>query len=74
MEAIIENSIEIVKVLKKDNSGSTVLRLGSVLQIDPITVEKSLDHLERLGVIEKRQVSAEETIFFYKKADEADNS
>ena len=67
---LMESSKKIVEYLKTDNSGSTPLRLASVLQVDHIKIEKSLNHLERLGVIEKKKVSAEEILFFYKTDDE----
>ncbi len=67
---IMENSKKVVDYLKIDNSGITQLRLSSVLQIDHKAIEKCLNYLEWLGVIEKKKVSAEETLFFYKKVDE----
>ena len=66
----MENSKKVVDYLKIDNSGITQLRLSSVLQIDHKAIEKCLNYLEWLGVIEKKKVSAEETLFFYKKVDE----
>jgi len=67
---IIENSKKVVDYLKIDNSGITQLRLSSVLQMDTEAIKKCLNYLEWLGVIEKKKVSAEETLFFYKKVDE----
>jgi len=67
---IIENSKKVVDYLKIDNSGITQLRLSSILQIDTEAIEKCLSYLVWLGVIEKKKVSAEETLFFYKKVDE----
>ena len=66
----IENSKKIIDYLKIDNSGITQLRLSSVLQLDHKTIKKCLNYLEWLGVIEKKKVLAEETLFFYKKIDE----
>ena len=67
---ITENSKKVVDYLKIDNSGITQLRLSSILQIDTEAIEKCLSYLVWLGVIEKKKVSAEETLFFYKKEDE----
>lgn len=64
---IIETSKRIVDYLKTDDSGITQFRLSSVLQVDHTKIEKSLKHLERLGVIEKKKGSAEEVLLFYKK-------
>jgi len=69
---IIENSKKVVDYLKIDNSGITQLRLSSILQIDTEAIEKCLNYLVWLGVIEKKKVSAEETLFFYKKVDESE--
>jgi len=66
----MEESKKIVDYLKIDNSGITQLRLSSVLQMDLKIINKCLHYLEWLGVIEKKKVSAEETLFFYKKIDE----
>ncbi|MHA2039192.1 MAG: hypothetical protein ACW98X_22425 [Promethearchaeota archaeon] len=63
----IETSRRIVDYLRTDDSGITQFRLSSVLQVDHIKLEKSLKHLERLGVIEKKKDSAEEVLLFYKK-------
>ena len=67
VEKIKEDSKNIVDYLKTDNSGITQLKLASVLQIDRKKIKKCLNHLEWLGVVEKKKVSAEETLFFYKK-------
>ena len=67
VEKIKEDSKNIVDYLKTDNSGITQLRLASVLQIDRTKIKKCFNHLEWLGVVEKKKVSAEETLFFYKK-------
>ncbi len=67
VEKIKEDSKNIVDYLKTDNSGITQLKLASVLQIDRKKIKKCLNHLEWVGVVEKKKVSAEETLFFYKK-------
>jgi hypothetical protein len=69
---LIENSKKVIDYLKTDDSGITQLRLASVLQIDPVKIKKSLDHLKWLGVIEEKKVSAEEMLFFYKKDPDED--
>ena len=68
----VENSKKIVDYLKTEISGVTRLGISSVLQIDQTKLKKSLDYLERLGVIEKKKVSAEEILFFYKEDHEED--
>ena len=66
----MEESKKIIDYLKIDNSGITKLRLASVLQKDLKIINKCLHYLEWLGLIEKKKVLAEETLFFYKKVDE----
>ena len=73
LKEIGQDSKKIVDYLKTDNSGITQLKLASVLQIDDTKMKKCLNHLEWLGVVEKKKVSAEETVFFYKKDHEEDN-
>ncbi|MFX1588167.1 MAG: hypothetical protein ACFFC1_08430 [Promethearchaeota archaeon] len=73
VKKIGEDSKKIVHYLKADNSGITRLKLASVLQIDRTKMKKCLNHLEWLGVVEKKKVSAEETLLFYKKYHEEDN-
>ena len=68
----MEDSKKIIDYLKIDNSGITKLRLASVLQMDLKIINKCLHYLEWLGLIEKKKVSAEETLFFYKKENEKD--
>ncbi|MHA2036232.1 MAG: hypothetical protein ACW98X_07350 [Promethearchaeota archaeon] len=63
----VEISRKIVEFLKTDNSGITQLGLASELQIDHTKIKKSIDHLERLGVIEKKETSVGETLFFYRE-------
>ena len=63
----MEESKKIIDYLKIDNSGITKLRLASVLQMDLKIINKCLHYLEWLGLIEKKKVSAEETLFFYKE-------
>ena len=67
VEKIKEDSKNIVDYLKTDNSGITQLKLASVLQMDRKKIKKCLNHLEWLGVVEKKKVSAEETLFFFVK-------
>jgi hypothetical protein len=64
---LIENSKNVVDYLKTEKSGITQLELASILQIDHTKIEKSLNYLEKLGVIQKKIISAEETLFFYRE-------
>ena len=73
VKKIGEDSKKIVDYLKTNNSGITQLKLASVLQIDRTKMKRCLKHLEWLGVVEKKKVSAEETLLFYKIDQEEDN-
>ncbi|MFX1400631.1 MAG: hypothetical protein ACFE8V_05215 [Promethearchaeota archaeon] len=74
VKKIGEDNKKIVDYLKTENSGVTQFKLGSVLHIDGKTMKKCLKHLEWLGLVEKKKVSAEETLFFYKEGQEENNS
>ena len=73
VKKIGEESKKIVDYLKTDNSGITQFKLASVLQIDRTKLKKCLNHLEWLGVVEKKKDSAEEMLLFYKKDQQEDN-
>ncbi|MHA2010086.1 MAG: hypothetical protein ACW980_22450 [Promethearchaeota archaeon] len=63
---IKEKSKKILDYLRKDELGTTQLRLATALQMNPKTIKKYLRLLEEFNLIEKKKVSLKEILYFSK--------